>query len=151
GYDNSASKMHATVGGGIGNHADGAAATVGGGLGNIASIDYATIGGGVYNRASGNSATVAGGWYNHASGNSSLVPGGASTLPAVVFSFAAANSAKANHQGTFVWADSTNVNFESTGSDQFLIRASGGVGITTASPTQALDVNGNLHANGSLL
>ncbi|MEK6709164.1 MAG: hypothetical protein AABZ64_01150, partial [Nitrospinota bacterium] len=46
------------------------------------------------------------------------------------------------HEGTFVWGDSTNGDFISTGPNQFLIRASGGVGIGTPSPEQALDVRG---------
>jgi hypothetical protein len=36
--------------------------------------------------------------------------------------------------GTFVWADQSGWNFESTGPNQFLIRASGGVGIGTNDP-----------------
>ena len=44
--------------------------------------------------------------------------------------------------GTFVWADSTDADFTSTGVDQFLVRASGGVGIGVNDPSEALDVNG---------
>jgi hypothetical protein len=43
-----------------------------------------------------------------------------------------------------VWADSTNQNFTSTGQNQFLIRASGGVGINTNSPNQLLVVGDDL-------
>ena len=42
------------------------------------------------------------------------------------FSFAAGLQAKANNQGAFVWADSTEADFASTGVNQFLVRASGG-------------------------
>ncbi|NBB70264.1 MAG: hypothetical protein GVY33_08050 [Alphaproteobacteria bacterium] len=45
-------------------------------------------------------------------------------------------------EGTFVWADSENAVFESTGTDQFLVRAAGGVGIGTNSPTAPLSVRG---------
>ena len=38
-------------------------------------------------------------------------------------------------EGTFAWADSTGADFNSTGPNQFLIRAAGGVGINTNSPT----------------
>ena len=41
--------------------------------------------------------------------------------------FATGNQARAVHQGAFVWADSTNAAFASTGVNQFLIRANGGV------------------------
>ena len=58
------------------------------------------------------------------------------------YTFAAGQQAQANHQGTFVWADSTNAPFASTGNDQFLIRANGGVGINTNAPARSLDVNG---------
>ena len=43
-------------------------------------------------------------------------------------------------QGTFVWADSMNSDFVSTGSNQFLIRSRAGMGINTNAPTAALDV-----------
>jgi hypothetical protein len=46
----------------------------------------------------------------------------------------------AAHAGTFVWADSTNARFASTAQDQFLIRATGGVGIGTDSPEAPLHV-----------
>jgi hypothetical protein len=44
------------------------------------------------------------------------------------------------HQGAFVWGDSTDADFGSTGNNQFLIRANGGVGIGTASPGALLHV-----------
>ena len=47
-----------------------------------------------------------------------------------------------NHQGSFVWADSTDADFASTGDNQFLVRASGNVGINTAAPGSALTVGG---------
>lgn len=45
-------------------------------------------------------------------------------------SFAAGKRAKALHNGTFVWADSTDEDFASTVSNQFLIRAANGVVIS---------------------
>ena len=56
------------------------------------------------------------------------------------FAFALGQSAKAIHQGAFVWADSQPGDFSSTSNNQFLIRAGGGVGIGTASPTRELEV-----------
>jgi hypothetical protein len=60
------------------------------------------------------------------------------------YSFAAGFQAEANHDGTFVWADHSGGAFASTGSDQFIIRASGGVGIGTNFPLAALDVKRTL-------
>jgi len=62
------------------------------------------------------------------------------------YSFAAGRGANANHQGAFVWADSQDPAFSSTGQDQFLIRAAGGVGINTNSPQAMLDVEGAVRA-----
>jgi hypothetical protein len=48
-------------------------------------------------------------------------------------------SAKAEHDGAFVWDSGINA-FASTGPEQFLIRADGGVGIGTNRPRNQLDV-----------
>jgi hypothetical protein len=125
GYSNTASNYYAAVVGGVNNLASGPSATVGGGWNDTASGDYATVAGGKVNTAVGDYATVAGGYYNTASGN---------------YSFAAGRRAKANHTGAFVWADGTDINFASTGNNQFLIRASGGVGIGTNNPEEMLHV-----------
>jgi hypothetical protein len=56
--------------------------------------------------------------------------------------------AQALHDSTFVWADAPGIGFfpsplfSSTSSNQFLIRASGGVGIGTAASAAALHVAG---------
>ncbi len=50
--------------------------------------------------------------------------------------------------GGFVWADSTDADFASTASNQFLIRASGGVGINANNPDAALTVNGDADKPG---
>jgi hypothetical protein len=101
------------------------------------------------NTASGIYSVVSGGggtapiYSNQALGDWSTVPGGRLNQASGNYTFAAGRRAKANHHGTFVWADSTDTDFASTGANQFLIRASGGVGIGTASPTGKLDVVGN--------
>ncbi|UCG33753.1 MAG: hypothetical protein JSU68_03780 [Phycisphaerales bacterium] len=61
---------------------------------------------------------------------------------------AAGRHAKALHDGSFVSADSTAGDFESTAVDQFLIRASNGVGIGTDSPTHQLTVAGDARIDG---
>ena len=122
GYENIASNLFATVGGGTVNTSGGRAATVGGGEGNVASGDWSTVAGGYNNIASGNEATVGGGSFNLASGADS---------------FAAGFEARATNAGAFVWADSQNATFSSTATNQFLIRAAGGVGINMNNPNGA--------------
>lgn len=116
------------------------AAFVGGGWDNSATGPYSTVGGGSNNTASGYTSTIGGGANNTASGNFSTIGGGDSNTASGDYSLAAGRRAKANHNGTFVWADQTNADFASTSTDQFLIRASGGVGIGTTTPSHTLEV-----------
>jgi hypothetical protein len=148
GHGNTANGSYATVGGGYFNTAGNEYATVGGGVGNTASGYLATVGGGLSNTAANSQATVGGGAGDTASGNYSTVPGGRSNKAAGDYSFAAGRRAKANHSGSFVWADNTNEDFASTGNNQFLIRASGNVGIGTAAPAAQLDVAGTVQMTG---
>jgi hypothetical protein len=128
GASNIASGDQATVGGGGGNTANGVSATVGGGDANTAGGGTnATVGGGHGNIAGGSDATVGGGNSNTASGNSATVPGGSDNTAAGDLSFAAGRRATANNQGCFVWGDSTDADVASTGNDQFIVRASGGI------------------------
>jgi hypothetical protein len=100
---------------------------------NFASGDYSTVFGGLRDTASGDFSTVTGGQHNTASG---------------LLSFAAGSRAKALHDYSFVWGTSTLIDFASTAERQFLILASGGVGIGTNSPTEQLDItNPNTSAN----
>ncbi len=141
GFANNVQANHATIGGGKGNEARGYAATISGGHGNAAGY-LDTVGGGKDNTAWGSYATVPGGRDNTAQGD---------------YSFAAGFRAEANHIGTFVWADSDNnsaqgTSFTSTGIDQFLIRAGGGVGInTTNTLASGLTVNGRVIAGGTAI
>lgn len=150
GKGNIADKNYASVSGGQNNTASGTLATVGGGENNSASAWAATVSGGQQNQASSGSATVGGGANNTASGSSATVPGGHSNTAQGNYSFAAGRRAKANHQGTFVWADSADANFASTDPNQFLIRASGGVGIGTDSPAEQLHIGGSVKADGDI-
>ena len=144
GADNTASGISATVGGGIRNTASDGGATVGGGVDNIANAFYATVGGGNFSLATNLNATVGGGFSNQASGTYATIPGGFENEATGSSSFAAGAFATAGHPGTFVW--SNGVPFSSTGANQFLISAPGGVGIGTNSPTsyaggQVLHIN----------
>ncbi|UCH61958.1 MAG: hypothetical protein JSU77_09115 [Fidelibacterota bacterium] len=144
GNNNIVNGERATIGGGHDNIADGSRATISGGKANQASGYKSFIGGGHGNQASGWKATIGGGNANLASGWNATVPGGNSNVAGGGFSFAAGRRAKANHDGAFVWADTTDEDFASTAANQFLIRASGGVGIGTANPGATLDVAGNV-------
>jgi len=136
---------YSTIAGGNGNRIDTDAihSTVGGGAGNTIGINAgsATIAGGADNEIGANSgsATVGGGFLNSIGTNAGFatIPGGRrnSIGDGATDSFAAGRRAIANHRGTFVWADDTNADFSSTTNNQFLIRASGGVGIGTNATT----------------
>ena len=117
------------------NDADGNMSFIGGGSGNTASGNSSFVGGGVGNEASGLTSTAIGGVLNEASGDQS---------------FAAGVRSKALHDGSFVWADNTAADFETTDEKQFLIRAAGGVGIGTNSPQEQLDVDGNARIDGDM-
>ena len=134
---NTASYTGTTVSGGSYNTASRYWATVGGGADNMASGDGATIAGGGHNRAGGFAAAVGGGEYNiagdgspgipEALGDYATIPGGYQNSAFGNYSFAAGQGAAANHQGSFVWSDATTTTTASTGDNQFIVRAAGGL------------------------
>jgi hypothetical protein len=131
-----------STGAGDANVVGGNLGTIGGGRGNLVSVAESVVAGGRNNAASAFNATVSGGFANTASGDYASVPGGLQNTAAAASSLAAGRQAKANHAGTFVWADNQAVDFASSGVNQFLVRATGGVGINTNNPTAALHVGG---------
>jgi hypothetical protein len=133
---------YGTIAGGWNNTASGSLTFIGGGQTNVASGLYSTIGGGARNAAEGTHSTIAGGSLNWANGNYAMIPGGLSNS-ATNFAFAAGRRARANHEGSFVWADSSNAHFSTTTNNQFLVRAGGGVGINTNQPQATLHVAGD--------
>ncbi len=143
GEDNQASGGFATVAGGEEGYAAGHCATVGGGHDNEAMGSYATVAGGFENAANAEAATAGGGNFNRVTGAYATVPGGKDNGAAGRYSFAAGHLASAAHDGTFVWADAIGSDFSSTAPNQFLIRASGGVGIRTNTPRADLHVDGH--------
>jgi len=147
---NSASDLYATVGGGVANTASALTTTVGGGNANTASGDRATVGGGIFNTASGICATVGGGTDNTASGKCATVGGGSLNTASGNYSFAAGRKAKADHLGTFVWADSSvNADFASTATNQFSIRAENGVRLASdAGGSKVINVGERYRDNG---
>lgn len=145
GADNTVGRF-AAVGGGASNVASNLYSIVAGGVGNEATFNHSTIGGGQANQASGSYSTVGGGILNHADGHYSTVPGGYRNAARGEYSFAAGFNARPHHDGSFVWGDrsteSAADSFITTGVNQFLIRAEGGVGIGTNSPDAPLDLAG---------
>ncbi|MEM1115740.1 MAG: hypothetical protein AAGJ11_04505, partial [Bacteroidota bacterium] len=144
---NTVTASFGTIGGGLDNTASGSISTVGGGSFNTASGFVSMVGGGDSNAASGDQSTVGGGFVNRASGSRSTVPGGQANHARGLHSFAAGYYARAAHDGTFVWSDNSQSfadSLVSTSQDQFLVRAAGGVGIGTNTPTdgQLRIVNG---------
>src|SRR5205085_5571602 len=91
---------------------------------------------------------IGGGYYNLADGNGAVVAGGESNRAAGSYSMAAGYHAKALHNGSFVWGDTAGGDFSSTGINQFLIRAVGGIGININNPQAPLDVAGTIRMTG---
>ncbi len=153
GAQNTSGGDAATVGGGFQNVSSGARSVVAGGEENISTEAYTTVGGGYRNTSSNLAATISGGRQNYNSGlfatvggglentnrgSFATVPGGTLNRADGAYSFAAGRRAKADHQGAFVWADSQDLDFASTGGDRFLIRAGGGVGLGATNLAGAL-------------
>ena len=149
GQGNIASGITSAISGGSGNRSEGLGSTVGGGSGNIASDGESTVAGGSSNRATGNRSAIGGGESNTASGARSGVGAGILNCAGGDYSWAGGRRAKVRpgresgdagvgclgvaqfgaegDQGSFVWADSQNADFVSTGVNQFIVRAAGGV------------------------
>jgi len=163
GHFNLAANSNATVSGGELNRATGSFATVSGGGSNEATASSTTIGGGVFNFATGDRSTVAGGESNTASGPYGFVAGGYYNCAGGHSSFAGGRYAKvrpgsasggvgegcgnapisplaAGDEGSFVWADKHDINFVTTGPNQFMLRAGGGfMANTNALPNPSTD------------
>lgn len=158
GLVNSVDASRAFVGGGENNRASALHSTIGGGNANIASGSRSTIAGGSSNKARGDHSVVGGGGgfgvdSNAATGIRATIPGGSGNIASGNHSFAAGRGGRALHRSAFVWADSGTSSFASTAVNQFLIRASGGVGIGTNEPEGLLHVQngsaGSVTANSN--
>ncbi len=164
GIGNLATGIASNVGGGQENGAIGEHSTVAGGYINVAMASLSVVSGGQINRARSESSAVAGGSFNVAAGRYAFVSGGRNSCAGGDYSWAGGRQAKVRpgtnppeggacfgltypggegDRGTFVWADSTEGNFVSTGSNQFLVRAAGGMGINTNQPEADLHVAGD--------
>ena len=140
GYGNAASGSSSTVSGGNNNSASGFGSAISGGTSNVASGNNSAVSGGTINTALGMNGIVSGGIVNCAGGDNSWVGGlGARTRPGNEVGDGTcpggvANSGDADgDQGTFIWNDAQNAATVSTGPNQFLVRADGGLALNTAS------------------
>ena len=151
GKNNQSLFNYAAVCGGTGNKALGLANFIGGGENNQTQGDWSLISGGGNNTGGGWASVIGGGAGNVSIGQCSTIPGGYFNTASGNYSFAGGFKAQALHKGTYVWSDSSAVSpFASTASNQYLIRAAGGVGINTNSPSQQLHIdNGNILAEGT--
>jgi endosialidase-like protein len=138
-----------SIGGGLGNYVGFAAdaATIAGGWANRIGqgAGSTTMAGGNSNEIGDNStySVVSGGFFNMVRSNApyAVIPGGFDNLAAASHSFAAGQRAQALHGGAFVWSDSSGTDqpsppfggipFASTASNQFSVRATGGVRFVT--------------------
>lgn len=142
--ENKITESHGVIAGGLGNvlgnnntdYLDGIGSVISGGGVNLigfssTNLSYSTIGGGQANQIDGAWSTIPGGLYNHISAD---------------YSFAAGFAARAIHSGSFVWNDRSDTirlnGMETTGNNQFLIRAEGGVGIGTNDPSSPFHLKG---------
>lgn len=135
GTANFASGTHSSIAGGTQNIASGGSSAMGGGHSNMASGGVAsTVSGGSGNSATADSSTVGGGFFNCAGGafswaggrQAKVRPGTESGLPGAGCTGVALAGVYGD-AGSFVWADTQDSDFISTGTDQFAIRARGGL------------------------
>jgi hypothetical protein len=143
GSDNRCSTL-CFVGGGVENVATGGYCAILGGITDTANGAFSAICAGAQNRTEGEASFIGAGFTNRADGFCATIPGGHLNRANGSLSFAAGFRAKADHKGSFVWADSTAADFATTAINQFLIRASGGVGIGTNAPARMLQVGSNI-------
>ncbi len=110
------------------------AAKEGPGIGPVAELEVeASVPAGNGNASAVGTSIVSGGSNNIIvlGADFATIPGGDSNAIGALgdFSLAAGRRAKVNHQGSFVWADSTNADFSSTANNQFRIRAANGLSL----------------------
>lgn len=153
GSSNTVNGAHSTIGGGQSNVVGSQHNTIAGGNNNSTSNPFSTVGGGNTNQARGTASVVSGGQSNESLASFAAVPGGQLNVAGGDFSLAAGRRAKVRtstqvgggdlngDEGSFIFADSTDADFSTTGPNQFLVRASGGVGINNTVPLAPLHVS----------
>ena len=157
---------HSVIGGGFTNtiQASAAHSVIGGGEANLiqTNSNHSFIGSGYENtiqpvsarsvlaggesnliQSNANHSVISGGENNLVTGAFGTVPGGNQNT-AAGDSLAAGSHALATNANSFVWSDGGT--FGTTANNQYLIHASGGVGINTSTPGAQLDVAGTVNA-----
>lgn len=121
-----------------------------GGRRNTASQQGAIVVGGNNNVASGYWSFIGGGEWHTASGNNSGILGGHSCEASNTYTFAMGRRAKAKHEGSFVYGDNADNDKSSTGNNQFVVFASGGMSINTSPESNtALTVSGKIKSTSA--
>lgn len=147
GIDARATGNQSFVAGGIRNDASGSSSFVAGGMDSVAGGPRSAAVGGRNNEALGADSfasgrfSCAGAFQSWAGGTRAKVRPGADPVDGSCsgLSYPGGNG----DEGTFVWADNTDEDFVSTGAQQFLVRAGGGMGIGTNQPATTLHVAGD--------
>lgn len=173
GYSNNASGYLATVGGGISNASSDTGATVGGGWDNTASGLSAAVGGGKYNVVAGDYSAILGGYadtisatadYSYLFGIKSKLTADSTfmvDMPHIRFGdeangyeFPTSDGSDGevmatDGSGQLSWIDVSS-GWVDDGTVVRLETITDSVGIGTNSPTEKLDVEGNIHASGTI-
>jgi len=145
------------VGGGSFNFAEGSGGTIGGGYANYAGFS-SIVGGGSENSAQGDYSSITGGRLNCAGGDYSWAGGRRAKVrpPGIssnngCFGVPATGDADGD-QGSYVWGDSQDANFTSSGPDQYLVRADGGFGLNTNAIPAGIEavLQGRTGTNGNV-
>ena len=71
-----------------------------------------------------------------------VIPGGSNNAANAAFTFATGRRAKANQPGAFVWADSSDFDFASIATNEFAVRATGGVRFVSGVDSNGVPVAG---------
>lgn len=143
--------IYASIAGGTRNTATADAAAVGGGGGNTAGGQFSAVVGGLANRVDGDYASVGGGYGNHAAGSYASVVGGEGNQASGDWSLAAGRNARVSvdHNGAILLADSSTTSFVSRASDEFAVRATGGVRLVTGVGPAGQPASGAILPSGS--
>lgn len=121
-----------------------------GGKNNTASGPISAVVGGNQNRSEGWYSFVANGEWNVALGSYSSILNGFSCEANGAYSIAMGRKAKSKHDGSFVYGDSVDSEKSSTGNNQFLVYASGGMSINTSPESNtALTVSGKIKSTSA--
>lgn len=148
GYNNYITETRSTIGGGANNTATGISGVIAGGLANTVMSQTSAVLGGYANAAIGDNSAVAGGIGNCAGGDSSFVAGqnartrigsGYPYLPSAC-GFGLGSNGDDGDKGTFMWGDSQDTTFTSTGINQFNVRSSGGFALNTTPANNTVEM-----------